>query len=382
MIVTGDTVSQGKPHPEPYEKAAAILGVDPRDTVAIEDSNTGARSARGRRLHGPGGPEPRAGASRRAAGLRGHAGRHEHRGPAGPGRDGVDLMPTPVRVTALRRYPVKACAGEPLEVASVGEDGFRSDRVLAVVVDGAVVTQREHPRLARVRPSSTTRPPPSPCRTTGRPSVEGVVDTTAPTRTVTIFGEPVAVVDQADALSAWCSEMLQRPAQLVAAPVTTRRTEPGGRRGTDGARGRGRGVAALRGVARQAQRGARGAGAPGAAARTGSGPTSSIGGCPAHAEDDTALFEAGAVRMAFAQVDERCAVDHDRPAGERAGPEPLRTLADYRRRDGVGGVAFGIYTSGADARHAPGGRPGHPGPEVVGPPDNGGRPVAGHRVAA
>ena len=45
VIVTGDTVSQGKPHPEPYEKAAAILGVDPAHTVAIEDSNTGARSA-------------------------------------------------------------------------------------------------------------------------------------------------------------------------------------------------------------------------------------------------------------------------------------------------------------------------------------------------
>jgi HAD superfamily hydrolase (TIGR01509 family) len=44
-VVTGDTVSQGKPHPEPYLKAAALLGVDPLDTVAIEDSNTGARSA-------------------------------------------------------------------------------------------------------------------------------------------------------------------------------------------------------------------------------------------------------------------------------------------------------------------------------------------------
>jgi beta-phosphoglucomutase-like phosphatase (HAD superfamily) len=38
-------VTQGKPHPEPYAKAAAILGVDPEHTVAIEDSNTGARSA-------------------------------------------------------------------------------------------------------------------------------------------------------------------------------------------------------------------------------------------------------------------------------------------------------------------------------------------------
>ena len=44
-VVTGDGVSQGKPHPEPYLKAAASLGVDPGLTVAIEDSNTGARSA-------------------------------------------------------------------------------------------------------------------------------------------------------------------------------------------------------------------------------------------------------------------------------------------------------------------------------------------------
>ncbi|HEY0776197.1 MAG TPA: HAD family phosphatase [Nocardioidaceae bacterium] len=45
VIVTGDAVTQGKPHPEPYEKAAAVLGVDPARTLAIEDSNTGARSA-------------------------------------------------------------------------------------------------------------------------------------------------------------------------------------------------------------------------------------------------------------------------------------------------------------------------------------------------
>ncbi len=45
VVVTGDAVSQGKPHPEPYLKAAAILGVEPSETVAVEDSNTGARSA-------------------------------------------------------------------------------------------------------------------------------------------------------------------------------------------------------------------------------------------------------------------------------------------------------------------------------------------------
>ncbi len=44
-IVTGDRVEFGKPHPEPYLLAAAALGVDPGQCVAIEDSNTGAKSA-------------------------------------------------------------------------------------------------------------------------------------------------------------------------------------------------------------------------------------------------------------------------------------------------------------------------------------------------
>jgi HAD superfamily hydrolase (TIGR01509 family) len=44
-IVTGDQVEFGKPHPEPYLKAAAELGVAPEDCLAIEDSNPGAKSA-------------------------------------------------------------------------------------------------------------------------------------------------------------------------------------------------------------------------------------------------------------------------------------------------------------------------------------------------
>ncbi|MCY4726058.1 HAD family phosphatase [Nocardioides sp. STR2] len=44
-VVTGDRVEFGKPHPEPYLTAAAELGHDPAACVAIEDSNTGARSA-------------------------------------------------------------------------------------------------------------------------------------------------------------------------------------------------------------------------------------------------------------------------------------------------------------------------------------------------
>ncbi len=44
-LVTGDEVSHGKPHPEPYLAAARMIAVDPRDCVALEDSPTGVRSA-------------------------------------------------------------------------------------------------------------------------------------------------------------------------------------------------------------------------------------------------------------------------------------------------------------------------------------------------
>ena len=45
VVVTGDEVDHGKPHPEPYLRAAAALGVDPADCVAIEDSLPGVASA-------------------------------------------------------------------------------------------------------------------------------------------------------------------------------------------------------------------------------------------------------------------------------------------------------------------------------------------------
>lgn len=44
-IVTRADVANGKPHPEPYLKAAAALGVPPADVLAVEDSPAGLASA-------------------------------------------------------------------------------------------------------------------------------------------------------------------------------------------------------------------------------------------------------------------------------------------------------------------------------------------------
>ncbi|MCM1299309.1 MAG: HAD family phosphatase [Firmicutes bacterium] len=44
-IIGGDSVTDGKPAPEPYEKAAAAVGIPKEECLAVEDSANGIRSA-------------------------------------------------------------------------------------------------------------------------------------------------------------------------------------------------------------------------------------------------------------------------------------------------------------------------------------------------
>ncbi|MGD8490127.1 MAG: HAD-IA family hydrolase [Anaerolineae bacterium] len=46
IIVTGDRVTHGKPHPEPYRTAAAQLGLPPAQCLAVENAPLGIQSAR------------------------------------------------------------------------------------------------------------------------------------------------------------------------------------------------------------------------------------------------------------------------------------------------------------------------------------------------
>lgn len=55
-VVTGDMVTHGKPHPEPYLRAAELLGVAPDACVAFEDSPAGITSAEAAGTHAIGVP--------------------------------------------------------------------------------------------------------------------------------------------------------------------------------------------------------------------------------------------------------------------------------------------------------------------------------------
>ncbi len=43
-IITADQVTHGKPHPEPYLRGAALLGLPPAECVVFEDSGSGAKA--------------------------------------------------------------------------------------------------------------------------------------------------------------------------------------------------------------------------------------------------------------------------------------------------------------------------------------------------
>lgn len=45
LVIAGDDVTRPKPYPDPYLQACEQLGVEPADTVSIEDSPNGLRSA-------------------------------------------------------------------------------------------------------------------------------------------------------------------------------------------------------------------------------------------------------------------------------------------------------------------------------------------------
>jgi uncharacterized protein YcbX len=242
------------------------------------------------------------------------------------------------RVSRLARYPVKGCAAEPLEDAEVRPTGLAGDRALAVVVGDRVATQREIPELALVRPVlddaaglvtlTFRRPGAAPTDST-----QGPVRREGRTIAARLFGEAVAVVDQDPELSAWVSGVLGRPARLVAAPH--------GRPGLFD-----EGTVSLHSEASLLQLNERlgGRGHPALPAERFRANVV-IAGVRPHEEDQVKRFDLGSVTLRLDLTNTRCAVTTvDQSSGRRAGPEPLRTLAGYRRA-GSGGVLFGVYTS-------------------------------------
>ncbi|MFL0024195.1 MOSC domain-containing protein [Streptomyces sp. NBUL23] len=269
-------------------------------------------------------------------------------------------------VVDLLTYPVKGCAGTSLDSAYLTPAGLAHDRSFMVVsVDGVYRTQRRDPRLALVRPTISADGGRLTLASAERGSGDGVrgggdgldldVVTSAPRRDVDLFGATFRGIDQGEAAAAWLSDFLGAPSRLVRVPPEHDRRTDGLTPGTSGYADSSAvhllSRASLGNLnARMAERGA----PPLAMDRfrpnivVDSRPEGSHGEDWApepHAEDRIRRMTIGAADLGYTKLAVRCAVTLvDQEAGARGGPEPLRTLAGYRRAPG-GGVVFGAKFS-------------------------------------
>ncbi|HEY0639968.1 MAG TPA: MOSC N-terminal beta barrel domain-containing protein [Pseudonocardiaceae bacterium] len=249
------------------------------------------------------------------------------------------------RVVELTSYPVKGCAGVAVPATVVGPAGPAHDRAFMVVGPGGLFrSQRRDPGLALVRPAI------DPAGELLTLSAPGAGPITVPVRTagrgreVTLFTWRYRGVDQGDAVAAWLTEVLDAPSRLVRVPEDHDRVVEGETVGTSGYADSG----ALHLTSRtslaqlNARVAARGDGTP-PVAMSRFRPNVVLDGWPEpHREDDVRRATLGDVELGFCKHAVRCSVALvDQEAGRRAGPEPLRTLATYRRARPKG-VTFGV----------------------------------------
>jgi uncharacterized protein YcbX len=241
-----------------------------------------------------------------------------------------------ITVTGLFRYPIKSCAGIPLESAVLDHRGIEYDRRWMVVdAMGVFRTQRELPRMALIHPRVSDA-----CLTltaTGMPDLSLPLTSHGSLLTVGVWNDRVVAVDQGEAVVDWLTRFLAEPLRLV--------------RFDDG---QDRRVEQAYAVRPEDQVGFADAyplllGNEASLADLNTRlqeplpmrrfrPNIVVAGADAYAEDTWGRIVVGEVEIAVVKPCARCAVTTVNPDTGVKGKEPLTTLAGYRRA--AGGVMF------------------------------------------
>lgn len=236
------------------------------------------------------------------------------------------------RVTELTYYPVKSCAGITVSEALVTPDGLRHDRAYVITDEaGGPRWQGGDPRMALITPRLVDDGAGVVLRAPGR----GELRVTGEGEEVTkVPGQPYGAVDQGEEAAAWVSGVLGRPSRLLRVRQT-----PGGTAAND---------SRLHVVSRASldllNRHLAGRGAAPLPMNRFRPNVVVDGWDTPHTEDTAARLLIGDTELAFTELTVRCAITMvDQETGRRAGPEPLRTLADHRRAQDGGGTVFGAY---------------------------------------
>ncbi len=247
------------------------------------------------------------------------------------------------RIIELTYYPIKGCGGTSVCDAALTTAGLTHDRSFMVIGDDGVFrNQRRIPRMALIRPEVSTGGERLTLRAPGAGVLRADVDLAAARRDVELFGVPYRGIDQGDAVAGWLSEVLGEPTRLVRVPPEHGRVTSGQTPGTTGyADGQPLLVTALSSLDVLNERIAQRGGEPLPMNRF--RPNVVVDGWDEpHIEDRARRIKTGDAELGYAKLAIRCVViTIDQESGMNAGPEPLRTLAGYRRAT-EGGVAFGV----------------------------------------
>ena len=255
-----------------------------------------------------------------------------------------------LRLTALYLYPVKSCRGLAVTSAAVDAHGLAGDRRFLVVdAGGRFLTQRAHPRMALIATTLT-----SDALTLSSPQHGSVSiplasnlrpQACAP-RSVVVWKDTVTADDCGDGPAAWLGDFLGLPCRLVHAGATYSRPLPARKLPSPLAQGPSPAhevsfadgypflIISEESLADLNTR----LGTPLPMNRF--RPNLVVAGAAPYAEDTWGRFRIGSVVFHGATRCGRCVIITTDQFTAARGPEPLRTLATYRR-DADGTVMYG-----------------------------------------
>jgi uncharacterized protein len=212
------------------------------------------------------------------------------------------------------------------------------------VVDAGYVfrSQRRDPRLAVIQPAISADGGQLTLSTEGIEDLHVEVDLDSPRRDVLMFQSRYQGIDQGGDAADWLTSVLRRPSRLVRWPPEHHRVTEGWTAGT--AAYADSGAVLVVSLASLTEFNRRVGGAPTPMSRFRPNIVIDGGECP-HIEDRIRRARVGNAELGYGKLAIRCAVTLvDQLRGVKAGPEPIRTLATYRRAS-AGGVAFGAKFS-------------------------------------
>jgi uncharacterized protein len=240
-------------------------------------------------------------------------------------------------VSGLYCYPLKSAAGIALDKARLEPRGLQYDRRWMVVdADNTFVSQRTEPRLARIQPqlADTLQ-----LRAPGMPTVDVPLAAGGSSLSVHVWEDTVDAITVSAEVDAWLSEVLSQPVRLVYLPDESHRpidpdyVQAGAHNEVSFADG----YAVL--VISEASLADLNSRLETPLAMNRFRPNVVIRGCAPYDEDDWTTLRAGEVQLNLVKPCGRCVVTTtDQETLERS-PEPLRTLAMYRKQGSY--VMFG-----------------------------------------